>query len=112
MENIQGGYKKTQQLLKLAAFLRLDDMTHEEVESCVFEMAGNAGIAESDIKFCTQICHNIMAKGYHAGWKVFTQVAKFQSDPPLVDHETRLAFINYALNICPDDHIFEVLNAK
>ncbi|CAG7659244.1 unnamed protein product [Allacma fusca] len=52
------------------------------------------------------------AKGYHAGWKVFTQVAKFQSDPPVLDHDTRLAFINYALNICPNDEIFEVLNAK
>ncbi|CAG7816117.1 unnamed protein product [Allacma fusca] len=112
MENIKDGYKKTQQLLKLALFLRIDDMDQEEVESCVFEMAGNAGIAESDIKFCTQICHGIMAKGYHAGWKVFTQVAKFQSDPPVLDHDTRLAFINYALNICPNDEIFEVLNAK
>jgi hypothetical protein len=112
MENIQDGYKKTQQLLKIGMFLRLEDMTYPETESYIFDMCGNAALMESDMKFCVQICHNIMAKGYHTGWKIFSQVAKHQSDPPVLDHQTRLVFINYALNMCPDDEIFNVLNSK
>jgi hypothetical protein len=112
MDNIPDGYKKSQQLLKLALFLKMDEQSFADSESWIFDMCGNSALAEGDIKFCVQICENIIAKGYQTGWKVFSQTAKYQSDPPILDHEARLAFINYALNMCPDDEILNVLNSK
>ncbi len=106
------GYKKIQQLLKLAIFLKLDSNNAVDTESWIYDMAGNAALVERDMKFCVQICENIIAKNYETGWRIFTETAKYQSDPPILDYETRLVFINYALNMCPDDQILNVLNSK
>ncbi|CAL8069233.1 unnamed protein product [Orchesella dallaii] len=112
MENMNGGYKKIQQLLKLILFLHPDDISFEDAESLILDMSGSAALVEADMKFCAQVCQNIVAKGYQTGWKIFVQLAKDQSEPPVLDHESKLASINYALNMCPNDEIFNVLNAK
>ncbi|ODN02446.1 Neuroblastoma-amplified sequence [Orchesella cincta] len=112
MDNMNGGYKKIQQLLKLILFLHPEGLSFEDAESLILDMSGSAALVDIDMKFCAQVCQNIVAKGYQTGWKIFVQLAKDQSDPPVLDHESKLASINYALNMCPNDEIFNVLNAK
>jgi len=112
MNNTRGGYKKTQQLLKLILFLHPGEMTFEEAESLILDMAGVESLAQSDLKFCSQICQNIVAKGYHTGWKMFVELAKDQSEPPVLDYESRIASIDYALIFCPNDEIFNLLDAR
>lgn len=112
MDNQKGGYKKIQQLLKLVLYLHPSKMTFEEAESLILDMAGSAALINSDLKFCSQICTSIVAKGYQTGWKMFVQLAKDQSEPSVLDHDAKLASINYALNMCPNDEIFNVLTSK
>ena len=108
----KGAYKKIKQLLKLSILLRIENLDLAQGESIVFEMAGSAAMLESDMKFGIQICQSIMGKSYQTGWKIFTELAKFHSDPPIMETDTRQAFINYALSICPDEEILAVLNTK
>jgi len=110
MENLPDGYRKTQQLLKLSVFLQLEDMDASESESYILDMCGEKALLENDLKFCVQICHSIMAKGYQTGWKIFTHVAKEKNEPAILDHHSKLVFISYALNMCPDDEIMNVLD--
>lgn len=112
MSNLVNGYKKIQQLLKLTLFLHPDGLSFEEAESLILNMAGSAAMDNLDMKFCAQVCQNIVAKGYQTGWQIFVQLAKDQSEPPVLDQESKLASINYALNMCPNNEIFNVLNAK
>lgn len=112
MENTADGYKKIQQLLKLAIFLKMDEQSMSDTESWIYDMCGNTAICKRDMKFCIQICDNIIAKNYETGWRIFTETAKYQSDPSILDYETRIEFMNYALNVCPDDEILNVLNSK
>lgn len=110
MKNTTDGYKKIQQLLKLMILLHIDGMSLEEGECIVLEMTGDAALDHGDIKLGIQICQNIMAKGYNAGWKIFTTLAEVQSEPSLLDLPLRASFINYALSICPDSEILTVLS--
>lgn len=112
MEHTVDGYKKVQQLLTLAMFLNLGEQNISVTESKIYELCGNAALSYRDMKYCVQICENIIAKGYEMGWQIFAATAKYESDPPILDVGTRLAFINYALNMCPDDEILNVLNSK
>jgi len=112
MNNSRGGYKKIQQLVKLLIFLQPDEMTFEEAESLILDMAGMESLVQQDLKFCAQICQNIVAKGYHTGWKMFVELARDQSEPPVLDHESKLASVDYALNFCPNDEIFNLLDTR
>jgi len=112
LENTAEGYKKIKQLLKLSILLHLDNLDLAGGESIILEMAGTSALDAGDVKFGVQICQSLMGKGYQTGWNLFSQLAKFQSDPPIMESDTRHAFINYALTICPDKEIISVLNTK
>lgn len=110
MNNVSGGYKKLQQLVKLILFLEPEKFSFEEAESLVFDLAGAEALRQVDLKFCAQICQNIVAKGYQTGWTMFVELANDESST--LDYESKIASINYALSICPNDEIFNTLYIK
>jgi len=112
MNSVECGYKKYQQLLKLAVFLHIDEMELGETESRILDMVGKAALEAEDLSFCVAICHNIMAKEYETGWELFAHLADTSINVEMLEKDAKIAFVNYALHICPDDQLFRVLNIR
>ncbi|KAG1649688.1 Neuroblastoma-amplified sequence [Nymphon striatum] len=109
IESYPNTYKSSQQLLKLAHFLRINAHEVKICEGKVLHLLADAAFEVEDFEFCKKYCSSIMKLGYDEGWIICEKLSLCEEFHDLL---ARCELISYSLCYCPIERIKYLLDMK